>query len=228
LAVFEINSPGGAWGIYGMKTKRLVIAEKQAFAMSPDGLGFLVAIGSDPSTIAFIDWEAKRHQIDMKQRELDKGRGEKVLNEWDGTTFVGQWSIYNVRIDTEKRTGTFQEIRRDKDKALPEGQYVSAEYLFPEGGAAVQVISANESGKDKSAWPPVSRLEILKPGEKKPEVIVAKTQKLVSLIPAPNKKLLAIRIAMHLFGEDEKELPNKILIVDSQGRVVKEIFEREK
>jgi hypothetical protein len=230
VAVFEASGAASDWGLYDLKTKRLVVFTHQLFSYGPDAGGFVVANARnwDPKSIAFVDWDGKKHPITMK--ELDKESLEKdgiglglptvvvpsgipladLLGKWEGTTFIGTLSEYRVRIDTEKRVGVFGQ--HPADKVTAKKPAVSDEYAFPEGGATVRVL-----------WPePLDayrQLEVVKPGHKKGQVIVRRTMQVISLTPSPNKKLLVVRVSK------TGNFPDRILLLNRDGKLVKEIVE---
>jgi hypothetical protein len=230
LAIFEPFIGDSKWGLYDLKTERLeVVRPGRPFSPSPaaGAGGFLVYDDIHPTSIAFVDWEGKEHPITMKR--LDKKDLEKASlsdtpwEQWEGKTFVGKLPPYLVRIDTEKRVGVFEQNPGDNVPA--EKESVAKEYAFPEGGARARIISFGE--KDSGVIKTYYRLEVIKPGDKKSQVILDKRGNNVSLIPAPNKKLLAIRIAT--VSDDRKtDVSDKILLLNSEGKVVKEIIEADK
>jgi hypothetical protein len=67
-------------------------------------------------------------------------------------------------------------------------------------------------------------LEVVQPGENKPIVVIANTKQWFSLNPAPDKKLVAVRITGSP-GDEKKKMPDKILLLNSAGKVIKEIVE---
>jgi len=243
-------------GIYDLKTERLVVVNdgkdrlsSRLSSIRPDCGGFLIDkddVGDhppQPKSIALVDWQGKSHPITMKELDNDGLKKEAVLAElptffnpsskrqiphnlvgkWDGNTFIGRWSSnrrnprsyqYRVRVDTEKLVGVFGKDPRDS--VVPK-QSVDIEYAFPEGGATVRVISFAERN-----W----HLEVIRPGEKKPEVILGRTDKYPSLIPSPNETLLAIRITTpKSVREKQGSISDKILLLNRDGKVVNEIVE---
>jgi hypothetical protein len=242
-------------GFYDLKSKCLVAVNNwppdRWLSIRPDGGGFLTGKQEQhPKSIAFVDWQGKSHPITMKELDNDGLKKETILAElptfftpsskpqipqagkWDRKTFIGRWYSlnqprtwqYRVWIDTEKQVGVFGKDPRD---SVASKQWVGIEYPFPKGGSTVRVSFL---GDDDDNW----HLEVIRPGEKRPEVILKETNKSISLIPSPNQELLAIRITNYEYdsihkiskrGRDDLPLSHKILLLNRDGKVVKEIVE---
>jgi hypothetical protein len=120
-------------------------------------------------------------------------------------------------IDTDKLVGTAQQL---PDGKAPKVQRI--QYAFPDGGAIIRVVVEM---RDPPARPPMlSRLEVVKPGMKNAEEVVAKTEKFISLIPAPNKQLVAARTVTVLKVASQKFV-DKIIVLNNDGKVIKELVE---
>jgi hypothetical protein len=216
LAIFE--APGD-WGLYDLKTKRLIVPTDALLAIRPDNSGFLVVSDGSPQSIAFVDFEGNKHPITMKEGQLDQ---KGLKRGWEGHTFVGWWVDNLLRIDTEKWVGVFEHEPRTDDE--PKEGVRGEPFSFPDKGAIVRVICQDEKQDGLS----LSRLEVVQPGEKKPIVVIANTPQWLSLNPAPDKKLVAVRTTTLLLpGDEKKKMPDKILLLNSEGKVVKEIVESE-
>jgi len=212
LAIFEFFGLGGGWGLYDLKTNGLVVFDKsRPFARLPDSGRFLVSDDEHPNSIAVVDWDGKKHAIAMK--ELAKGAKQAPSSgvpweKWDGKTFIGWFGGgYHVRIDTEKRVGVFAANSANELPVV----LTAAEYTFPAGGVTARVIWSE--GRNNGRNIRYSHLEVIEPSKKDSQVILEKAEKHISLTPAPSKKLLAIRVG------------TKILILNSDGKVLKEVVE---
>jgi hypothetical protein len=188
LAVFEFGA-GHDCGLYDLKTKRLVVSTDRPFALRPDFEGFLISSHDcDPKTIAFVDSKGKKHPIAMKKGQLEKIAREyaeveisrRVADDWEGNTFSARLGQHVVSIDTTKMVGVF-EYKPLVGNAKP-GPGVQAKYAFPDTKLIVRVMYDR----------PFSQLEVMRPDEKKPTVVLASTKKLVSLNPAPNNKRISL------------------------------------
>jgi hypothetical protein len=239
LAIFELSwealhpeLTSGVWGLADLKTKRLAVRTDTPFplpyptiCLRPDAGGFLVRDGvSNPESIAFVDWEGNKHPIAMKKAKkegLEKGPFAGTPK-WEGNTFVGNVPIddeqYDVRIDTEKLVGVFEQNRGAGR------QSVGGWYAFPDGGATAQVIAFEEVNKGVKQT--CFRLEVGKPGEKS-QVIVDKMENLSVFFPAPKKKLVATRVVKEM-DTSKAFVSEKILLFNSEGKLVKEIVEPDK
>jgi hypothetical protein len=121
LAVFECFNETD-WLIYDLTAKRSITLKEKTFS-GIGGPGILVSDGSKAESIALVDWEGKKHAITMKKGQVKKSPKETPISDnpeygWLGNTFVGMWPdqggwLHEVRIDTEKRAGVYDEAIKD-------------------------------------------------------------------------------------------------------------------
>jgi hypothetical protein len=235
----------GYTAIYDVKADRLLHqAEGQLFtfggnAVRPDGAGFLLMknvrwpnwwdkkageVDPDPH-FAFITWEGKEQPLKPPALLLDRAalQQEKDANklsalvwpayydsDWHGDVAQVAWNVDRMRYLTSKGEAVLDRVKPEKTK---DGGLIMRQYQFPGGQARLrQVVTKWDERNPEKAGP--AHLEIVKPGQEHPQILVADVVPCV-LIPAPNRKLLAVWAR----EKNQQEL-GLILVVSDQGEVV--------
>lgn len=137
--------------------------------------------------------------LDVEQRHVLRG-GYGDNARWEGAVAVVTGATAELRIDTEKRSVVLKDGSPRKDS---EGRLISAECVFPKGGAIVRALL--DQGWDAG-------LEVRKPGDKQPHEVSKRGHYL--FVPSPDRNWLALR------GMSQG---SKILVIDRHGEVVAEL-----
>jgi Tol biopolymer transport system component len=203
-------------GIYDLTKKLLVTLDgtPAAFGGSPvrpDGKGFLITRrddGPESLKVLLVDWDGKAQPIDMKPDTIDAdSKSSSVQFPWAGTSgWKGQvaevsYGTSRIRIDTEKRVGTFEAI--PKAEGTVDEKDIVQQYAFP-NGARVRVLAEQQNNQTKY------QLEFLKAGEKQPKVVSTQEKNSFVLSPSPDRKWVAARVV----GDDKT-----IFLMDAKGDV---------
>ncbi len=175
----------------------------------PDGKRFLVATLKDGkfAGLAVVDWEGKQEEVAVKGPVDDDVSGLLLLaplyaSRWDGNVATVAKGTGVWRIDAVKRMATYDPQGRKAPTA--DGAEVAQEYAFA-GGATLRVLLWEEgTGNDKKTFWKAEALS--KDG--KAHLLVEKTEDWCLLVPAPNKKLAALR------------RPEKVLVINPDGQIV--------
>jgi hypothetical protein len=235
-------------GIYDLKKNELVYSGPGillAFggsAVRPDGAGFLVIKNSEwmqswdrkdakrdiNPGFAFVTWDGKEEALKppallvdavalKKEKDGNKLGGlfwPALYNSaWHGNVAEVSWNVDRLRYLTGKGEAVLDRIPADKTS---DGLLVKQRYKFPGGRAELRVVMSkwDDQKPDRADVP---RVEVLKTGQKEPQVILDKSEACV-LIPAPNRKLLALHTGV---GERKgRAHPDTILVINDQGEVV--------
>src|SRR5207302_4706723 len=117
-------------GIYDPAKKSLVTLDGYPAAFGgtpvrPDGKGFLVTRkdgGPDSLKVLLVDWEGKTQPIDMKPDAIDHENKVGPIqfpwagnSGWKGAVAEVSHGGNRIRIDTDKRVGTFEAVREADD-----------------------------------------------------------------------------------------------------------------
>jgi hypothetical protein len=231
----------GYSGIYDVKDDRFIDL-KDGLVLSfggtpfrPDGAGFLVmrnvkgwledrkkAVDHTPR-FALVGFDGKERAIKPPPLLLDDAalEKEKDINKlmgllvpvlyqsgWEGDVAQVSWNVDRLRYYTKKGEAV---IDRIKPQTTADGLVVQYQHRFA-SGARARVVSL---GGPKPAGDNTKvRVELLKPGQDKAEVILAQADVCVP-VPAPNGKLLALRCLMKT--NNPKQQQESILIVNDKG-----------
>src|SRR5205823_7668227 len=120
-------------------------------------------------------------------------------SDWKGAVAEVSYGSTRLRIDTDKRAGTFEAI--PKGDAAVDGKDVLQQFEFPDG-AKVRVLGAEQGTVN------TYQLEYLKPGESKAKVLKVQEKSSFILLPSPDRKWLAARVV----GEDKT-----IFLINAKG-----------
>ncbi|HEV3257374.1 MAG TPA: hypothetical protein VG013_10875 [Gemmataceae bacterium] len=214
----------------------------------PDGAGFLIMKnaerwvgwwnqkangkkGNPDPGFTFVDWHGKERPLkppaflfDAAALEKEKDANKLVGllcpalydSGWEGEVARVSWNVDRLRYLTSRGEAVVDHIKPDKTE---DGLLVKQRYRFP--GTLTQlrfVVTRWDDKKPENAGP--VRVEVLKAGRKKPQVILDKIEGYV-LIPAPNRKLVALRTAF-LGGKGPKDR-EQVIIVNDKGEVVAQV-----
>ena len=211
----------GVTGIYDLNTKNLIFLDGLPLVFGdtpvrPDGKGFLfLKLNGE---IALVDWEGKEQKIGQVPEGSDPfARGMFQfpyigVSRWEGNTAVTTFSNKRVRIDTEKQRISIEEL--NKADVTVQGRSILQQYAFPDGGAVIRMLRLKDDEIKNGTW----RIEIIKPGEKRPHVL-ADIGNFCALFPSPDRKFVAIR------GVNMAEF-EPIRVIDSRGDLVAEVSPR--
>jgi hypothetical protein len=223
ILVEHLGSPGSKAGdtaIFDLAADKLAVVlpdKVTGFApVDPDGRGFVVEDRGSASRMEFVDWSGKSQKISVTQRPLQNWQPESApwlgSWRWQGHVLVGLFQDNRTQVDTDKLTATI-ELNPGSGRRLPP-RYIDAQYAFLGGQTKVRVFQ-NEEWNGK----PFRSLEIVRGGER-PKQLVGKAD-WISFSPAPNDKLLAIRIV-----NLDRDKPDEILVLNTEGQIVRRIVER--
>jgi hypothetical protein len=203
-------------GVYDPAKKTLVTLDGYPAAFGgtpvrPDGKGFLITRkdgGPESLKVFLADWDGKTQPIDLKTAALDNADKADVIqfpwagtSGWKGAVAEVSYGGTRVRIDTDKRTGTFEAI--PKSEAVADDKNILQQYAFPDG-AKVRVLGAEQATVN------TYQLEYIKAGESKPKVLKVQEKSSFILLPSPDRKWLAARVV----GEDKS-----IFLISAKGEV---------
>jgi hypothetical protein len=203
-------------GIYDPAKKTLITVEglPSPFGgtpVRPDGKGLIVSRkdpGTDALKVFLVDWGGKSQPIEMNPDTIDNENKVSAIqfpwagtSEWKGNVAEVSFGEIRIRIDTEKRVGTFESI--PKSEAIVDGKELVQHYTFPDG-AKVRVLQEEPTMNSRYY------LEFLKPGEAKPKSIKIQDKNSFILIPSPDRKWLVVRAV----GEDKT-----IFLINGKGEV---------
>ena len=133
---------------------------------------------------------------------------------WDGDVAELSWSNLNLRFDTAKREAREREV---EPKETADKKPIQHQHEFP-GGAKVRLVELKArkyQGEDSLG---LYQLEGLKPGEKRPEVILAKCL-VAQFLPSPDRKFLLMDCLTGL-GNKLNNMEPRLIVVDAKGKVV--------
>jgi hypothetical protein len=183
----------------------------------PDGKGFLVSRpqGEDPMEIVAVDWDGKERPLALEPEVLDD-RDKRVLlvypifgsSRWDGPSAVITFGSWRFTLNTAKQLGTFARV--PDAEAVIGGRHVTQQHQFA-SGASARVLKADDPGDNTGEK---YRLEVLRPNDKEPQVILEKTDGMYLFAPSPDGKHLAIR-----FTTGREENKQRIIVVDDKGQI---------
>jgi hypothetical protein len=238
----------GYTGIYDVKEDRLVRAGPGMLlsfggaAARPDGAGFLLmknvewmgwwdkkdGKGDPDPGFAFVRWDGKEQLLkppalltdaDALKKETDRNKLGGLLfpalysSAWHGDVAQVSWNVDRMRYLTAKGEAVLDRTEPDK---TAEGLLVKQRYAFPGGRAELRVVLTKWDDKKQDADSPL-RVEVLKTGQKDPLIVLDKVGACV-LIPAPNRKL----VALHTIDRARKGGPQQeqVVVINDQGAVV--------
>jgi hypothetical protein len=233
-------------GIYDPKMDRLVNL-KDAWLLNfaggpvrPDGAGFLVMHGAGefiddrggktekPPAFSLVSWDGSKQAIKPPPLLLDKAalQKEKDLNKlvgllspyayqsgWDDDVAWVRWNVDRLRYFTKKGEAVIDSVK----PLVVDGRVVQLQHKFPGGQAEVRVVSAFDAEKQADRPNGRLRIEVLKAGQEKAEVLLEKARLCVPTV-SPNGRMLALWCV----GDKMKQAqdPMDILIVNDKGAVV--------
>src|SRR5262245_13485208 len=215
LIIYNYDDPVKT-GIYDATKKSLALVDgcPAAFGgtpIRPDGKGFLVTqknSAGDPLRVFLVDWEGKTQTIDMKPDSIDTDSKVSMIqfpwscaSGWKGQVAELSSGANRIRIDTDKRVGTFAII--PQSEAIVDGKELYQQYVFP-GGAKVRVLGEEQMNQTKY------QLEFVAAGDNKSKIVSQLEKKSFVLSPSPDRKWLAARIV-----GDEKT----IFLINAKGEV---------
>jgi hypothetical protein len=220
--------PGTA--IYDLKAHKRSASVKGALVafgdspVRPDGKGFLIATRTGGYSL--VDWQGKERPIKgnydkLAQTEPGERKGtmpQEVLlaypmlspSRWDGPVASFFTSTLAGRLDTDRLSVVAQER---KPARTADGYLILQSHAFPRG-ATVRMVARSETAH---------RLEVLRPGARKAEVLVPKAG-FLKLFPSPDGKFLAVRWAGEvewLYSPAAERVPHdRLLVLDARGDVL--------
>jgi hypothetical protein len=236
---------GGYTGIYDVKTDRLIHAGMGMLLsfggtpIRPDGKGFLIiknwrrwmqfndrknATAPDPE-FTFVDWQGKEQPLKppallQDRAALKKEKDENKLaallcpvlydSRWEGDVAQVSWKEDRLRYLTGKGEAVLDRI---KPATTADGQIVLRRYQFPESETRLRIVATK--AKNNAARPGLLRVEVRKAGQKEYQVVLDQTKSCV-LLPAPNRKLVAVRT----FASANQTKGEMILVINARGEVV--------
>jgi hypothetical protein len=229
----------GTTGIYdrctdGMvKWHDLVPLVIETTPIRPDGKGFLAArLHKDGEFgVVFIEWDGQEYPLDLKPGALTDGVRELVSamillpyfyrSWWEGDVAVVSYSTTLVHLDTATGKGTIHFV--DWTEATFEGQVIQQQYTFPGGTTGVRVLETvhpipdpfNPLVPEEQA---TYRAYVFKSPGGKESRLIGETNSSFLLLPAPNRKLVAVRGVFHWPGTKPDQ--DTIAIVNENGDLV--------
>jgi hypothetical protein len=233
LLVMVSDNPG----IYDLKKKTMTkLSDLRPMIIGnrlscPDDKGFLIGGGS----ISYVDWNGEEKPVALKNFQLDADKDVDLVvmalypqiynTRWDGDIACIRWSKREMRIDTKKREATLEDV---KEEQTADKKTIQQTYSFGKEGPTVRVVELLARTFDKTSEREDSgygefRVELVKPGEDKPRVLLDKFAGGVQLLPSPNKKLLAIECGVSPTIQKQAKPKRTIILVNDKGEVVAEI-----
>jgi hypothetical protein len=233
LLVQDYGEPGRT-GIYNLQKdtmQRVLDGTPSVYGgtpVRPDGKRFLV-MGDQPGAgpepeMFLVDWKGEKERIPPKWEIKDqKIHGDEILgllqapwkgtSEWQGQVALATYGTLRVRIDTEKRTGIIDELRRED--ATVDGKELLQRYAFPRSGIKLRLVLAEKTKSNNPVAPEDVHLhlQLVPPGEKKPKLLLQIRNGFSRLSPSPDGKWVAIRTMSDTTRADE------ILLVSETGQV---------
>ncbi len=236
----------GYTAIYDAQADRLIHAGQGwllAFGgtpVRPDGAGFLIIKnwqrwlksgdgknqqGVDPE-FTFVDWRGKVQPLKAPGLFLDPAALKKEKDEnklmallcpalyesgWRGDVASVSWNEDRLSYLTGKGQAVLERIKPDR---TADGLLIMRRHQFPGRQSRVRVVVAAKNIQQSRPL----RVEILKPGQQEPQILLDQVQNCV-LIPAPNGKLLAVRT----LASGNKSRGEVIVVVNATGDVVARI-----
>lgn len=212
----------------------------------PDGAGFVVMKnfkgwmdsfneGKQPRDgdprFAFVGWDGKKVPIKAPALMLNRDalKNEKDTNKlmalflplvfdsgWDGEVAHVHYNVDRLRYFTKKGEAILDSMKQD---VLDDGLAING-YAFRSGKTRLRVVMVIEPGKGPDNAKHF-RLEVLKEGQKKAEVVADETQ-MCLLLPSPDGQMVAV----YCYQPKEKKGQTKlssIVVVDAKGAVVTDL-----
>jgi hypothetical protein len=221
-------SNGDHTGIYDAHMDKLVILQAKAplvfgdTPIRPDGTAFLVMTsvkqGNRNAGVALVDWEGKQRPVRVEARGWDTRdnllESAYLVGRWENNIATVEDSEGFLRIDTDKRSGSYQETK--PSGAAKQGDMIRRrEYVFPQSGMAIRVAYF-QGGNDQYC-----EVDAFKRTNPKRNRVLLRAS-IAQLFPAPNRKLLAILVwpekegdpTIHVFN-DQAETVTIIVLKDS-------------
>jgi hypothetical protein len=205
----------------------------------PDGAGFLLMknprwanwwdkkpgeVDPDPQ-FTFVDWEGKEKTLKPPAYLLD---GEALKKEtdplklyalllpaffesrWRGEVAEVSYGPDRLRYDIAKGEAVLDKV---KPETTREGHVILRQYPIALGRATLRVVGPEQKeGERKNI--DFARLEVVKAGQQKAQVLIPELNWLPVLVPAPNGKHVAIWSQVK---ENKREKGALLLVVNEQG-----------
>lgn len=142
---------------------------------------------------------------------------------WDGNAAEVGWNSDRFRFDVAKRTVSLSQMLPD---FIDGRKIVQQRFSFGNGKASVRVVELvarnfGLGGDGQEGTFGEFRVEVLKPGETKPSVLIPKIAGCVQLVPSPNRRLLAVDCLAD--SADRAPQERSILVIDAAGRLISQI-----
>src|SRR5262249_28004373 len=111
---------------------------------------------------------------------------------WDGDVALIRSSKRQLRIDTKKLEATLEAV---KEEQTADQKTIQHAFTFGKDGPTVRVVELERRNYNPEKGEELNigqfRVELLKPGETKPKILVDKFDGVVQMLTSPNNKLLA-------------------------------------
>jgi hypothetical protein len=161
-----------------------------------------------------MDWNGKKQKVQLDAATLADNDCRTILafpwwfaSRWDGDTAHVSYDEWRIRLDTQKLAGTLE--KSPAAVARVGRDVIQQQYKFAGGVRVRGLITKGADGKQDK-----SRLEILKPGAAKPQVIISDAKGVFGFSPSPDKKLLAV------WCVDDGSGKPYVYVVNSSGELV--------
>ncbi|MBM4069229.1 MAG: hypothetical protein FJ271_09830 [Planctomycetes bacterium] len=142
---------------------------------------------------------------------------------WDDDIAEVGWNSDRFRFDLARRTVAFSQVLPD----FADGRkVVQQRFSFGAGKPSVRVVELvarnfGLGGDGQEGTFGMFRVEVLKPGQDQPSVLVPKISGCVQLVPSPDRRLLAVDCLAD--SADRAPQERTILVVDAAGRLISHI-----
>jgi hypothetical protein len=207
----------------------------------PDGAGFLVmknsrwpkwwdekpgAVDPDPG-FAFVDWQGREKPLTPPAFMLDAAAlknehdGAKLGallwpayfdSGWQGDVAQVSWNVDRMRYRTGKGEAVLERIQPEKTK---DGGLIDRQYQFPGTQVRVRTVLPNWDDEKAQGKGP-TRLEVLKPRGRAPQVVLEQMTMPGIFIPSPDGKRVAVWTTTKDKNQKEEAV---VLVVDDRGEV---------
>jgi hypothetical protein len=186
--------------IYNVKTDKFYVLKSiwpLVFGNSPirpDGEGFLGIANGDHQAhrggaLVWVDWAGQQTKIKAPAEVYPDGHSPErsmvtdpflVDSRWNGNRASVRWTNQLVTIDTKSLTADRKLIE------VAEGEPIIWGFRFADSGVELRVVGSNRFS-NRVHW---SRLELFKPGIRKPAIIDQNGT--YSMVPSPDRSLVAV------------------------------------
>jgi hypothetical protein len=188
----------------------------------------------------FVDWKGFEKPLKLSSKlKPSKTMLYDLLFDLHGgigilfpTAFDSRWTADTAHVitptvrftyDTAKLQASVEPNVATKTK---EGLAIKQRFQFPDSKIEIRIVTLPSKNEEDEKWPKI-RMEILKPGHA-PQVILEQKEmllfKMCVVVPAPNRKFVALHYTGLPLGRDnDREADKRILVINQAGEVVADL-----